>query len=34
LRANGDKSAFVYQPARNEGIAGIDLWCIRNLKNS
>ena len=25
LRANGDQSAFVYQPARNEGIAGIDL---------
>jgi len=25
LRANGDQSAFVYQPARNEGIAGINL---------
>ena len=25
LRSNGDKSAFVYQPARNEGIGGIDL---------
>ena len=25
LRANGDQSAFVYQPARNEGIAGIKL---------
>ena len=25
LRANGDQSAFVYQPVRNEGIAGIKL---------
>jgi ribonucleotide monophosphatase NagD (HAD superfamily) len=25
LRANGDKSAFVIQPKRNEGIGGIDL---------
>ena len=25
LRANGDKSAFVFQPKRNEGIGGIDL---------
>ena len=25
LRANGDQSAFVYQPARNEGILGINL---------
>ena len=25
LRANGDQSAFVYQPVRNEGIAGIEL---------
>ena len=25
LRANGDQSAFVYQPKRNEGLAGIDL---------
>ena len=25
LRANGEKSAFVYQPSRNEGIAGIEL---------
>jgi hypothetical protein len=33
LRANGDQSAFVCQPKRNEGVAGIDLWCIQNLKN-
>jgi hypothetical protein len=25
LRPNGDKSAFVYQPARNEGIARIEI---------
>jgi hypothetical protein len=25
LRANGDQSAFVCQPKRNEGVAGIDL---------
>ena len=25
LRANGDESAFVYQPKRNEGIAGLNL---------
>ena len=25
LRANGDQSAFFYQPARNEGISGIEL---------
>ena len=25
LRANGDVSAFVYQPKRNEGIAGLNL---------
>ena len=25
LRANGDQSAFLYQPMRNEGIAGINL---------
>ena len=25
LRANGDQSAFVYQPKHNEGIAGIEL---------
>ena len=25
LRPNGDQSAFVYQPKRNEGIAGLDL---------
>ncbi len=25
LRANGDQSAFLYQPKRNEGIAGINL---------
>ena len=25
LRANGDQSAFVYQPKRNEGIAGLNL---------
>jgi len=25
LRANGDISAFVYQPKRNEGIAGLNL---------
>ncbi len=25
LRANGDQSAFVYQPKRNEGVSGIDL---------
>ena len=25
LRANGDQSAFVYQPKRNEGIGSIDL---------
>jgi hypothetical protein len=33
LRPNGDQSAFVYQPKRNEGIAGLDLWCIQNLKS-
>jgi hypothetical protein len=25
LRPNGDKSAFVYQPKRNEGIGGLEL---------
>jgi len=25
LRANGDQSAFVYQPKRNEGVGGIEL---------
>jgi hypothetical protein len=25
LRANGDPSAFLYQPKRNEGIGGIEL---------
>jgi hypothetical protein len=25
LRANGDKSAFIYQPKRNEGIGSIEI---------
>ena len=25
LRANGDHSAFVFQPKRNEGISGLDI---------
>jgi hypothetical protein len=25
LRANGDQSAFVFQPKRNEGILGLNI---------